>query len=325
VEHGAARVSDETGDLPAKGGCGASPREASSRAERSQTVSICMATYNGERYIEPQVRSILAELEEGDEIVVVDDASSDRTVELLAGIGDSRIRVVRNQRNQGVNRTFEHALSLGTKDILFLADQDDVWTPGRVTKMAQTLLRSDALLVSSNFTLMNGEGLEIPGLINGRLQGRDSRRHCANVAGILLGTRSYFGCAMAVRRSLLEMVLPFPGFIESHDLWIAIAANLVRRNVHLEDVTLKRRIHGTNASVLRRPLKEKVIGRLILALSVAVLGTRLGWKAAEERLMGAAVQAGRGSSFRAEPEDEVGARGAARDGQAPAPRFRKDV
>ncbi|NKF33592.1 glycosyltransferase, partial [Pseudomonas sp. BGM005] len=85
-----------------------------------RTVSVCMATYNGSRYVAKQLASILAQLGAGDEVVVVDDASADSTVEIVQDIGDPRIVVYRNERNLGYVRSFERAISLSTADVIVL-------------------------------------------------------------------------------------------------------------------------------------------------------------------------------------------------------------
>src|SRR5450759_5141604 len=92
-------------------------------------ISICMASYNGSRYIERQLLSILCQLGEADEVILVDDHSSDATLEVVERLSDKRIKIYRNGSNEGVLRTFERAIGLASGDIIFLSDQDDVWYP----------------------------------------------------------------------------------------------------------------------------------------------------------------------------------------------------
>src|SRR5215467_9433190 len=92
-------------------------------------VSVVMATYNGARFVDAQIGSILAQLEKHDELVVVDDASTDDTPERVAAIADGRVALHRNGRNRGVLATFEQALRLARHEVIFLADQDDLWFP----------------------------------------------------------------------------------------------------------------------------------------------------------------------------------------------------
>lgn len=217
-----------------------------------RTVSVCMATYNGSRYVAEQLSSILAQLGAGDEVVVVDDASADATVEIVRGIGDPRIVIHRNERNLGYVRSFERAISLSTADVIVLADQDDIWIDGRLEALVAA---TDAhAVVASNLELLDSHRpLSSP--LTGRpwlLSAADDGRRLRNELRILAGDAPYFGCAMALRRDALELVVPFPDYLrESHDLWIATAANAAGQLGHLEQATVLRRVHDDNASTSR--------------------------------------------------------------------------
>ena len=79
-----------------------------------------MAAYNGGAFVEAQLHSILAQLKPQDEVVIVDDGSTDDTLQRIAQIGDARIRLLRHEKNAGVVATFEDALRSATGDVLFL-------------------------------------------------------------------------------------------------------------------------------------------------------------------------------------------------------------
>ena len=69
-------------------------------------VSVCIATYNGEKYLRQQIESILPQLSKEDEIVISDDCSTDRTVEILKEFNDERIKIFVNESNLGVVENF---------------------------------------------------------------------------------------------------------------------------------------------------------------------------------------------------------------------------
>ena len=73
-------------------------------------ISVCMAAYNGARHIKEQIASILTEIGKHDELIVVDDSSTDETVSIINGIDDSRIRLIKAEQNNGYVKTFERAL-----------------------------------------------------------------------------------------------------------------------------------------------------------------------------------------------------------------------
>ncbi|MDV7237616.1 glycosyltransferase, partial [Listeria monocytogenes] len=93
-------------------------------------ISVCMAAYNGANHIREQIESILLELSATDELVIIDDCSTDSTKSVVEGIGDPRIRLIAGTTNAGYVRTFERALSESRGRYVFLSDQDDIWIPG---------------------------------------------------------------------------------------------------------------------------------------------------------------------------------------------------
>ena len=236
------------------------------------SISVCMATYNGERFVAQQLRSILAELSDDDEVIVVDDCSMDDTVETAQGVGDRRISLHVNDRNRGEVFSFSRAMSLARNEFVFLSDQDDLWIPGRALVMRQRLTASGASVVSSNFAWMNTNGEPIEVSYDG-VRSSDSNRNLKNIVNIFMGKTTYFGCAMAFRREFVRVIAPIPAFVESHDLWIALASNLVGSNVHLDEKTLRKRKHADNATstVSTRSLYRKVRSRVVFALSLIVL------------------------------------------------------
>jgi len=240
---------------------------------RREKISVCMACYNGELYIREQIDSILPQMSEEDELIIIDDGSTDRTGEIVLEIKDARIRYVRNISNMGVNKSFEKAIRMAKNDYLFMADQDDLWTDGRVECMLEAMTGGH-LLVSGNSIAIDAKGQETDYDL-GTLYRSDSSEYGKNIVRIFTGKAYYYGCAMAFSKKLKKVILPFPDFIESHDLWIAMAANLLKSNAHVETAVLKRRIHGKNASVLHRKLAEKLYSRWIFVKSYVVLLRRL--------------------------------------------------
>lgn len=239
------------------------------------TVSVCMATYQGERYVERQLHSILEQLGASDEVIVVDDCSRDRTVEVIERVGDPRIKLFRNTINRREVYSFGRAIEIATGDIVFLSDQDDIWLPGRVQLMADRLLQSGAALITSNFEWMDADERPLAVSFDG-VSSEDSARHLKNIVDIFIGKTNYFGCAMAFKRELVSLITPIPSYVESHDLWIALAANQIRSNLHLDDKTLRKRRHDSNTTntVSSRSLFLKLRSRSIFARSMMDLSRR---------------------------------------------------
>jgi glycosyltransferase involved in cell wall biosynthesis len=229
-----------------------------------------MASYNGAAFIAEQIDSILAQLGPQDELVIVDDASTDGTREVVRSFADPRIRLIEAAANQGYVRSFEQACRSSSGASILLADQDDVWTMGRLELMLAALERHE--VVASNFDVLGGGPR--PGIRP--LRSSDSNRRAANLLGILVGYRAYYGCAMAFRREVLDMFTPVPPYLhESHDLWLAICGNVLGSMRHLDESTLLRRIHGGNATPQGwRSLSAILAARVVLVRLLLEAGRR---------------------------------------------------
>lgn len=226
-------------------------------------VSVCMATYNGERFLTQQIDSILSQMNDQDELVVVDDASNDNTASIVRSYSDPRIRLETFNINQGHVAAFCRAISLSRNEIIFLSDQDDVWVDRRLDEMVNFFSNNNSIVLSSNSYYINHNGEKIYDVEYDLIKEADSGKYIKNILGIFLGELKYFGCTMAFSRNLIDLILPVPKYVESHDLWVIFVGNMVRGNVHFDGCTLYRRIHGNNASVVSRPFHKKIISRLI--------------------------------------------------------------
>jgi len=109
------------------------------------TVSVALCTYNGAAYLGEQLDSIVAQSRPPDELVVCDDGSTDGTVGLLQAFVPEApfpVRLYRNERNRGFAKNFERAISLCTGDFIALSDQDDVWKPEKLARLATALAKA---------------------------------------------------------------------------------------------------------------------------------------------------------------------------------------
>ncbi|MGB3730964.1 glycosyltransferase [Microbacterium sp.] len=215
-------------------------------------VSVCMATYNGEKYIDAQLQSILQELDDSDEVVIVDDASTDGTLAAIAKFNDPRIRVISQTENRGYVRTFETAIRAATNSVLFLSDQDDEWVPGRRVALLEGL--QNRRIVAGDLVLLGDDAPLTSPLTRRpwRLATLPEGGSIGNELRILAGNAPYYGCAMAIRRNALALILPFPQFLtESHDLWIATVGNVARTMGHVQHPVVRRRLHEANTSPQR--------------------------------------------------------------------------
>lgn len=134
-------------------------------------ISVCMATYNGEKYIEEQLLSILHQNRQPDEVIICDDCSADGTVEKIRdfiaqnGLAD-RWRLFQNKENKGYPGNFYYAMGLCRGDIVFLADQDDIWSPQKLEVMGKILEKHPHIAVlSCTMGIVDAQGRELHGLL----------------------------------------------------------------------------------------------------------------------------------------------------------------
>ncbi|WP_131725901.1 MULTISPECIES: glycosyltransferase [Chryseobacterium] len=238
-------------------------------------MSICMATYNGSRFVQEQIDSIIMQLEPDDELVIVDDCSIDNTVEIINAIKCKNIIFFQNEANIGYVKTFEKAFSLSKNNIICLTDQDDIWIKGRLELLYQTLKKENVLVVASNFEIKN----EFQNNVNFlRLKNYESNDFLGNIKRIFLGRSAYYGCTMILDRNVFRYILPFPEYTEAHDLWIAMTANILKSIFHLNENTLVYRVHQNNSSLKKRKLIQKLIARYYFCKNILIILKRINKK-----------------------------------------------
>jgi glycosyltransferase involved in cell wall biosynthesis len=218
----------------------------------SPSISVVVATYNGERHIREQLRSIVDQTRPADEILVGDDGSSDasRSIvdEVLAGAGFPASTVVNDPR-LGPAGNFGAGIARATGDILVLADQDDVWAADKLERVERAFARDPGTVaVFSDAELVDGEG----GLLGRSLwdavgfTGVLRRRWLeGDELGVLLNRNVVTGATMAFRSSLRELAVPVPADAW-HDHWLALLASVEGGIVALPEPLIRYRLHGAN-------------------------------------------------------------------------------
>ena len=234
-----------------------------------------MSSYNGQHFIHNQIQSILSQLNKTDELIVVDDFSSDNTVKIIKKFKDDRIKIVVNNKNIGSISSFNKALTLAKGNYIFLADQDDVWYNAKVkTSISQLekdnldLIVHDARVVDINNNRIISESLfklykSSPNLIRNLV----SSRHT--------------GCCMMIKSDALKKMLPIPipinekGFIANlfsikgiqHDNWLGVLSSIYRlKKKFIKIPLIDYHRHDKNESPLlrKRNFLSALIDRIIL-------------------------------------------------------------
>lgn len=276
-------------------------REERERIAPDLTVALC--TFNGARFIEDQLRSILLQTLLPAEIIVSDDGSTDGTLQRIQAVfadrphGAHPVRLVvlpARAAPLGPARNFEHALSRASTDLVALSDQDDVWEPDRLARGVAVLREhADVWLVASNTSLIDGAGAPLPGssfsifgLEDDELQGL--REH--DVLPALVRRNFVQGMTFVLRRELLDLAGAAPApFL--HDYWLAICAAAAGRMRILETPLVRYRLHGNNVvgggerSAVLRTLKR--VHWFVTRPRSGTPRRLMEWNAVQRRLEGA--------------------------------------
>jgi glycosyltransferase involved in cell wall biosynthesis len=207
---------------------------------KQHLVSIVLGTYNGEAFLEEQVRSLLAQTYPHLEIVAIDDHSTDGTVGILEQFAarDPRIRIIVNEKNLGFIRNFEKGCALSSGKWISVCDQDDYWYPEKVEKMVNAI--GDLPMIYCDSELcdqqLQSNGKRISDLVHYQ-PFYDCRQLC-------VFSRMY-GHATLITRELFDRCRPFLDGIP-HDGWLAFHATLYGGVAYLPEVLVKYRQHAGN-------------------------------------------------------------------------------
>jgi glycosyltransferase involved in cell wall biosynthesis len=221
-----------------------------------------MATYNGEKYIEEQVKSILPQLGENDELIVSDDGSTDSTVKILESFNDKRIKIFYHDKTNikvpfflrskfadnfyFAARNFENALAKAEGDYIFLSDQDDVWLSNKIEKILP-YLKEDKLVVSDAWIV--DSSLEKMDLLS---KHREYKK--GFLANLYKKGGAQHGCVCSFTKNIKNFSLPIPKNVLTHDFWISLLSELKFSSVYIPDPLVLYRRHVSTISHTEKSL-----------------------------------------------------------------------
>ncbi len=213
-------------------------------------ISVAMATYNGEKYIEEQIKSILNQSMPVDELIISDDGSTDRTCEIVEAIDDKRVKLFKNNSNSGYIENFRNAISKTCGDVIFLADQDDRWSFTKVEECLKLLDKENALAVCSNFNLIDQDGKIIEDRNDFQMDPfiKSVKKDVSRITTLRLSFGNIAqGCTYCFRREVKDIFLKVHNSEVIHDLQIILIASIMGRVYFLNKPLIDYRIHGNNA------------------------------------------------------------------------------
>ncbi len=248
--------------------------------------SVVVATFDGEQHLPEQLRSLVEQRRPPDEVVVVDDASSDGTmaiVERFAASAPFPVEVVRHDAHRGTSATFAEGLARAAGDVLLYCDQDDRWHPDKVAVVVERMAaQPDALLAFSDSHLVDVDGRQthrsrwwLAGFGPRQVQALER-----DPLGLMLARQVVAGCTAAIRRELLPALLPFPEGVHPalgdmvYDRWTSLLAAAAGPVLAIDVPLLDYRIHraqqiGIPGLPLRRVAPRAVLHLAQLRVSAA--------------------------------------------------------
>jgi glycosyltransferase involved in cell wall biosynthesis len=229
-------------------------------------VSVALATFNGEKYLAPLLDSLARQSRPPAELVISDDRSTDRTVEIaqaFAARAPFPVRIVTNERQLGFRDNFMQAVAHCGSDLVAFCDQDDIWEPEKLAVMERPFDDPDVLLAFHNATLIDEKDHAI-GLL---YQGNDGV-----VISESLGRHPWLvvpGFTQVFRRSLTRFSslhsvsrdADWPGEPLAHDRWFYFLASVLGRIAFVRNPLVRYRQHGDNAYGLYTD-RQAHLGRL---------------------------------------------------------------
>jgi len=184
-----------------------------------------MCTYNGERFLIEQLDSILEQTHKNIELIITDDGSTDKTIQIIEQYlkQDNRIKLYQNKQNLGFVKNFEKAISLCKGEYIALADQDDIWKSKKLEIFLKQikknlLIYSDAELIDNKSKLLNKTLISSSkkNLIKGKNNQAFLFDNCVS------------GNTLMFKKELISTILPIPlEFVPFHDTWIAFIASSI--------------------------------------------------------------------------------------------------
>lgn len=220
--------------------------------------SIALCTWNGERYLQEQLDSILAQSRPPDELVVCDDQSSDATAEIVtrfAAQAPFPVLFKRNEQRLGTTQNFAKAIGMCSGDIIFLCDQDDYWLPNKLERVSEVFTKEPNVgLVFSDGHIVDQSRLRLGYNLWDVV--RISRRHVASIrAGrffdLLIQRNVMTGAAAAFRASFKDILLPIPQGAMLHDAWIALILGGTTGCLALDEPLFEYRQHSSQQTGAR--------------------------------------------------------------------------
>lgn len=234
-------------------------------------ISIALCTCNGEKYITAQLDSLAAQSLLPDELVVLDDASVDATLEHVRAFAlraPFAVRIYEHQHPLGVSGNFSEAIGCCQGDYIALCDQDDVWLPDKLQKSMLCMAETERcwgtgmpVLVHTDLRVVD-DALQEIAVSMFRAQGLQNETDMCRALKVLLVQNYVTGCTVLFNRPLLKLACPLPVQAVMHDWWLALSAAAGGRIAFVDEPLILYRQHGGNQVGAKKYISWNSVQRL---------------------------------------------------------------
>ncbi len=219
----------------------------------NKSVSVVLCTYNGERFLREQLDSIVCQKYPAFELIIQDDCSTDRTVEIIKEYASRYpwIHLYSNETNLGFKNNFGTAIAKATGDLVALCDQDDIWLDNHLKVLVDTI--KDNVLACACSLLVNKDGVSI-GFTTDEEKGFSyfPKGDIEKAYRIFYNCGFYMGHNMLADREWLQSAIPIPSGSVYHDLWFAAFACMKGGMSYSDTVITYYRQHNGNVTKNRK-------------------------------------------------------------------------
>ncbi|MCQ6280006.1 glycosyltransferase [Bacillus sp. EB600] len=215
-------------------------------------VSVVMTTYNGEKYIYEQIKSIYKQTQSPDEVIICDDCSSDSTVtivkEFIVKHSLNNWMLFVNKENKGWQKNFIEAMGKSTGDVIFLCDQDDIWLDDKIEHMVNAMKCNDQIkCLAGNIITIDDSG-QVFNNKHGYAQSCNTNIITKIPFNKKFNTITILGCSLCLTREIAEIIRDLDVKNFSHDAQTCRLANLLDGTYLIDRPVIKYRIHSNNTS-----------------------------------------------------------------------------
>lgn len=194
-------------------------------------ISVVMATYNGEKYIQKQLDSLLSQSRLPDEIVICDDNSIDKTYDIISEFVTQKavdypisIKLNKNKENLGFAKNFKNAIDSSSGDLILLCDQDDIFTVDKIKTIEEFMKFNEKVKVFiSAFKMIDADDKFISGI-------QPFKMSKSVTTNELLKGNSYPGCTIAFRSELKEYFKHSNDDMFAHDWSLLLLTSVLKKN-----------------------------------------------------------------------------------------------